>query len=155
MAVILNSFCHENHFSNSFFQFCQNCLGNSFSSKTSKTQNMTDRDYCDLKPIYSLLAYIYILMVSLILSMILDLTVSHERSNLCLEYNMLSEKNPPHVRNLLNWAIITILFLIKIPKTNNAIIHSIIKRSIKCDIFHWLIFGALCFLGIGKQVSFM
>ena len=116
-----------------------------FTTLTDRQNNFTSEQDSGHIPIYSFLAYMYFLMISLVLSMTVDLIPSHGIPYLSLEYMMLERRNSPCLSHLLSWSTVIILFLIRIPKKNVCIFYSIIEKKRKMHKFTPINFWYLMF----------
>ena len=125
----------------------------------------------NLGPCHSLLVYVYILLFSLIFSMHIDVTkkcmttldtAESIYSSLIRESQSHEEISLPDLRQLLNWAVITILFLIKKIPSKNICIYNSIKIISNLNIMNFINFwyqmifrnGKTCLYYIGKQENF-
>ena len=106
-------------------------------TKQIKNDMTKQQDY--LGPCHLLLVYVYILLISLIFSMHIDVTKKYMTtldttesilySSLIRDSPFLEEISLPYLRQLINWAVITILFLIKIPSKDICIYNSMQRSS--------------------------
>ena len=106
-------------------------------TKQIKNDMTKQQDY--LGPCHLLLVYVYILLISLIFSMHLDVTKKYMTtldttesilySSLIRDSPFLEEISLPYLRQLINWAVITIIFLIKIPSKDICIYNSMQRSS--------------------------
>ena len=106
-------------------------------TKQIKNDMTKQQDY--LGPCHLLLVYVYILLISLIFVMHIDVTKKYMTtldttesilySSLIRDSPFLEEISLPYLRQLINWAVITILFLIKIPSKDICIYNSMQRSS--------------------------
>ena len=106
-------------------------------TKQIKNDMTIQQDY--LGPCHLLLVYVYILLISLIFSLHMDVTKKYMTtldttesiySSLIRDSPFLEEISLTYLRQLINWAVITILFQIfKKPSTDICIIYNSMQRS--------------------------
>ena len=106
-------------------------------TKQIKNDMTKQQDY--LGPCHLLLVYVYILLTSLIFLMHIDVTKKYMTtldttesilySSLIRDSPFLEEISLPYLRQLINWAVITIIFLIKIPSKDICIYNSMQRSS--------------------------
>ena len=99
-------------------------------STLNKNRLSTNLQKPKLGPIHLSLAYLYLVMISLIISMMIDLKGHNQSLTHTVTNATISPVNiTPPLRNLLNWAIITILFLIKAPFKNSCVFNIMRKKN--------------------------
>ena len=118
-----------------------------------KDNNQTDPDrptqtnVFKLNPALSILGYVFILIIMAIFSMTIDLMKNSDHScHFSVNLTMIDYVNSNATRFLINWATLTILFLIKIPTNHTCIFTLLISKKHKmgkstCMNFLFMLFS--------------